>query len=143
MDVLFWGIMAVVFIVVEVMTVQLVSVWLAVGAFATMICSCFGDIPFWAELLVFVAVSAVCLAISMPIIMRKRNSGYIPTNSELDVGKKAVVAEEINPDTGTGRVTLSGVDWSAVSESGEVIPKDSIVTVSQVQGAKLIVRIQA
>jgi membrane protein implicated in regulation of membrane protease activity len=58
---------------------------------------------------------------------------------ELDVGKKAVVIEEINNSIGKGRVKLSGVDWKAVSDDDSVIAKDSIVTVQEVNGSKLIV----
>ena len=67
----------------------------------------------------------------------------VSTNAELDVGERAVVIEEINEDIGTGRVTLKGVDWSAIPASkGTVIPKDTIVTVEKVQGSKLIVAVK-
>jgi len=39
-----------------------------------------------------------------------------------------------------GRVTLGGVDWSAQPlDHEQIIPKGSIVTVEEVQGAKLVV----
>ena len=73
---------------------------------------------------------------------KHRKAKHVSTNAELDVGKNAVVIEEINKDNGTGRVTLNGVDWSAVSSDNSVIPKGSIVTVTQVQGAKLVVELK-
>ena len=77
----------------------------------------------------------------MPFIMRKRKKkGYIPTNSELEVGRTAKVIEEINADNGTGRVRVGGVDWSAVSADESVIPSDTVVTVTAVNGAKLTVK---
>lgn len=137
MNVLFWAVAVIVFVTVEILTVQLVSVWLAVGAFITMIVTYFTDIELIGQLMIFIISSAVLLALTFPLIRKFRSKGYIPTNSELNAGKQAVVIEEINTSSGTGRVTLSGVDWKAVSD--EVIPADSIVTVKAVDGAKLIV----
>lgn len=138
MNILIWATAVIVFVVLEIVTVQLVSVWLAVGAFVTMIATYFmKDLSFAVQLAVFIIVSAVLLAVTFPLMKKFRKKGYVPTNAELNAGKKAVVIEEINTRTGTGRVTLDGVDWKAVSD--EIIPAESIVTVKSVQGAKLIV----
>lgn len=140
MEILFWAVAVVVFVIVEIMTVQLVSVWLAVGAFATMLSAFFFDgLDFIGQLVVFMITSAVLVGITFPYVRRQRKKEYIPTNSELDRGRRAVVIEEIDSEKGTGRVTLNGVDWKAVSDC--VIPVDSIVTVASVQGAKLIVEL--
>lgn len=140
MDVLVWAILVVVFVIIEIATVQLVSIWLAAGALITMICSYFFDLTVLGQLGIFILSSAVFLALTMPYLKKRQQNGHISTNSELDIGKTAVVIEDIDPDNGTGRVTLSGVDWSAVSENGEAIPKNSTVIVTQVSGAKLTVR---
>jgi len=140
LDVLFWAIMVVIFVVMEIATVQLVSIWLAAGAMITMICAYFFELSTVQELVIFLITSAVFLAITLPVIRKKRqNRGYVSTNSDLDVGKTAVVIEDIDQDAGTGRVTLNGVDWSAVAADGKPIPKGSIVVVKEVQGAKLVV----
>ena len=69
-----------------------------------------------------------------------RSKKHIGTNIELDVGKSAVVIEDIDEEKGMGRVTLGGVDWSAQPlDHEQIIPKGSIVTVEEVQGAKLVV----
>jgi len=64
-----------------------------------------------------------------------------PTNSELNVGKSAVTIEEIDNARGTGRIKLDGVDWRAVSADNSVIAKDTVVTVTEVQSAKLVVTV--
>ena len=91
--------------------------------------------------LIFLLSSGLFLAISWPMLKKARNKGFVSTNADLDIGKKAVVIEEISQDAGTGRVTLNGVDWSAISADGSVIPKDSVVTVTEVNGAKLKVQL--
>ncbi|MDE5854093.1 MAG: NfeD family protein [Ruminococcus sp.] len=142
MDVLIWAILLVIFVIIEVITIQLVSIWLAAASFITMLCAFFFDISMLAQLGIFTLSSIIMLAVTMPFLRKNLNKGHIATNAELDVGKSAVVIEEINPAINTGRVSLNGVDWSAISENGRIIPKNSIVTVMEVKGAKLIVEIK-
>ena len=61
------------------------------------------------------------------------------TNYELDIGKTAVVTEDINNALSVGRVKLNGVNWDARSEDGMEISAGSIVTVKEISGSKLIV----
>ncbi|SEK59583.1 Membrane protein implicated in regulation of membrane protease activity [Ruminococcus sp. YRD2003] len=141
MDVIIWAILVIAFVIAEVATVQLVSVWFAAGALVTMILVFFFDIPIIGQVGIFIGSSALFLALTMPFIIAKRKKkGYIPTNSELEVGRVARVIEEINTDNGTGRVRVGGVDWSAVSADDSVIPADTVVTVTAVNGAKLTVK---
>ena len=141
MDVIIWAILVIAFVIAEVATVQLVSVWFAAGALVTMILVFFFDIPIIGQVGIFIGSSALFLALTMPYIIRKRKKkGYIPTNSELEIGRTARVIEEINADNGTGRVRVGGVDWSAVSADDAVIPDDTVVTVTAVNGAKLTVK---
>ncbi|MCR5599404.1 MAG: NfeD family protein [Ruminococcus sp.] len=141
MNVLIWAIAVVAFVIAEVATVQLVSIWLAAGAFVTMIVSYFYDIPAILQLGIFIISSTVFLLLSFPMLRSWRNNKFVATNSELDVGKHATVIETISSKKGTGRVTLNGVNWSAVPENeSETIPEGTIVIVVKVMGAKLIVK---
>lgn len=140
MDIIFWAIALVVFITIEIMTIQLVSIWLAASAFITMLVSYFIEgINFAGQLAIFSVISAILIAITFPLMKKYRKKEYTPTNSELEIGKHAIVIEEINRITGTGRVTLNGIDWKAVSDS--VIPVKSTVIVKAIDGAKLIVEL--
>lgn len=132
-----WAALFVVFVVVELGTFQLVSIWLAVGALAAMFMSIFG-LPFWSQLLVFALASVVLLVATRPIV-RKMLKDIKPTNAELDIGKNANVVEEIDNRHGKGRVCLNGVYWAARSYDNKVIPVDSVVKIMQIDGSKLIV----
>lgn len=135
--IIFWAAAFVFFLIVEAVTFQLVSVWLALGALVSMFCA-IGDLSFAIQLAVFVIVSAVALAATRPIVKKFYNQKQ-PTNSELDIGKSAVVIEKIDNSTLKGRVKLSGTDWAARSQTGDVIEAGETVTVTDVDGAKLIV----
>ena len=88
----------------------------------------------------FIVSSVLFLLVSLPFIKRRKQQIKVATNAELDVGKHATVIEVIDADKGTGRVTLNGVNWSAVPENeNEIIPEGTIVIVKKVMGAKLLV----
>lgn len=140
MSVIFWAILVIAFVILEIVTVQLVSIWLAAGSFVTMICTFLFDLKPFGQMTVFILSSAALLLITFPLIRSRRKKAHIATNADLDIGKTAAVIEKIDPTGNTGRVTLNGVDWCAVSENGETIPKDAIVTIVEISGAKLIVR---
>lgn len=136
-----WPALFIVLIIIEIETLQLVSVWFAAGALAsTIVVLCNG--PLWLQFTVFLVVSTALLIASRPIVKKALKMGTQPTNAELDIGKSATVIEDINNSASTGRVTLNGVDWAAVSKDGSKISKDSIVIVNAVEGAKLIVSLK-
>ncbi len=139
--VLFWAVLVVAFVIIEIYSVQLVSIWLAAGAFVTMLLVNFVDIPFWGQLAVFLVVSVVLIIATLPFVKEKRKIKHTPTNTDIDVGKSVPVIEDIDSVKGTGRITLNGVDWGAVSESGESISKGSTVTIVEVKGTKMVVKL--
>ena len=135
----FWGILCVVMVIAEIASMQLVSIWFAIGAIGAFIMA-LCDFGFTAQLAVFVLISVVLLLATRPLLKSLRVKRVTPTNADKDVGATAVVIEEVDPAHGTGRAKTNGVDWIAISENGEVLPADTIVIVSRVEGAKLIVR---
>jgi len=132
-----WAVFFVVFVIVEISTFDLVSIWLAVGSLGAMFMSIF-DLPLWSQLLVFIVASTILIIATRPIV-KKLLKEVKPTNSELDIGKTATVTEEINNKAGKGRVNLNGVFWAARTVDDEIIPEGTIVIVKEIDGAKLIV----
>ena len=136
---LFWGVIFVVMLIAEIASMQLVSIWFAVGAAGAFVAAMMG-LSFAAQLAIFVIVSVLLLLVTRPLLAKLRVKQQPRTNADLNIGETAVVIEGIDPSLGTGRARLGGVDWIAVSESGENIPVDTVVMVTRVDGAKLFVR---
>ncbi|WP_124099188.1 NfeD family protein [Ruminococcus sp. Marseille-P6503] len=133
-----WAIAFVFFIVVEIATASaLVSIWLAFGALIAMFFA-IADFGFIVQLTVFVIASVILLIATRPLVRKMQGEKY-HTNFELDIGKSAVVTERINNELGEGRVKLGGTNWAARSSDGSVIDEGAVVTVQEVDGAKLIV----
>ena len=141
MSVLFWACAVIAFVVAEIMTIQLVSIWFAAGSLVTLLFSYFYELTAIEQLGLFILSSSIFLLISLPLLRNRRNrKNAVATNAELDVGRHATVIEVINSDKGTGRVTLNGVNWSAVPENeNDIIPEGTVVIVKKVMGARLIV----
>lgn len=135
----YWLIASAVFLLVEIMTLGLTSIWFAGAAVVAAILALIG-IPFLIQMLIFVVVTCLLFALTRPIAKRYLNNKVQKTNTDALIGQRAIVKETINNMESRGRVQLNGQDWTARSiEAGEIIPAGSEVTVRKIQGVKLIV----
>ncbi len=133
-----WGAVLAIMLIAELSTLQLVSIWFAAGAAAAFI-TAFFDGAVWLQMTLFVLVSILLLVFTRPLLKKFTVGKTAPTNSELEIGKIAIVIEEINDLTDSGRVKTGGVDWKAVSADGSVIPKGTTVRIKDLKGTKLYV----
>ena len=93
MTFLFWAAAIVVFAIAEAATTALVSIWFAVGAAAAMVASIF-TASLGAQCAVFAVVSAVTLAVMLPLLAKRRTMRQPPiTNgSPLTIGSRGISA---------------------------------------------------
>lgn len=124
---------------VEAATVQLVTVWFAVGGVAGLIAYAAG-LEIWLQILIFALVSAVALAVTRPLVKKFTNGRKMPTNADRYIGEKAVVTEKIENDLSKGAVKIGGLEWTARSVDSKTAEVGEQVTVEAIEGAKLIVR---
>ena len=120
--------------------VQLVSIWFAIGGAAACVTSLITD-NVVIQAAVFVAVSAIALAVTRPLVKKMKQRGAEPTNADRYIGKTAVVVTAIDNQNAEGMVKVDNQKWTARSESGEHIPEGATVTVTAIEGVKLIVSI--
>ncbi len=132
-----WGTVMVVTIVAEIATTQMISIWFSCASLVSLVLACF-NAPRWAQFCVFVAMTALLLILTRPIV-KKLKKQYVRTNADMNIGKTAIVTETIHNELSQGRATIGGVSWKAVSADGNVIEKDETVTIQDIEGAKLIV----
>lgn len=134
-----WLGILVLMIIFEAVTTQLVSVWFALGALAAFLTTLAGVENVWVQVIVFVAVSAVALAVTRPILKRVIQRKTEPTNADMVLGKTGVVTESIDNLADTGYVKVGGAVWTARSADDSMIGKDEKVTVQEIRGVKLLV----
>ena len=134
-----WLVIAVVLGIFEAATVALVSIWFAIGAVAAMVPAYF-KAPFWVQILVFILVSALCFVFTRPFFKKIIRVNKQPTNVDRLVGQEGVATDDIENIECRGKVFISGLTWSARSETGELIPQGAVVTVKKIEGATLVVK---
>lgn len=137
-----WLIILVVLALAEAATINLVSIWFAAGALAALLISLFSQ-NFWIQLVIFIIISALCLALVRPLAQKKFTPHLRPTNLDLLMGKDAVVTEDIDNLNATGQVKVGGQIWTARSETETPILAGTIVEVLRIEGVKIIVRTKA
>ena len=132
-----WIALAIVFAVIEALTLQVVTIWFAVGSLGAIIANVVNASP-----LVLVALSILTLVIARPYLKKFTKTKVQPTNADVCIGKQAIVTEEINNTLSTGQAKIQGVIWTARStEDNTVIPEGATVTVKAIEGVKLIVAV--
>ena len=133
-----WLVAMVLLLAVEIATVNLTTIWFALGALAALISSLFGA-PLWLQCVSFLVLSIATLVITKPLVKKYVNSKTQPTNADMVIGKTCVVMEPIDNVRGTGSVTVGGKTWTARSETGDVFAPGERVTAVRIEGVKLIV----
>lgn len=137
----FWLVLLIVAIGVEVYSMGLTSIWFAGGALVAILAVIL-HAPLFLQVILFFLVSMVLLIFTRPVAVRYFNKDRVKTNVESMVGRQAVVTGEIDNLQGIGQVTVSGQEWSARSmEEGLRIPVGSVVNVVSISGVKLMVRL--
>lgn len=137
MSALYWLTAMIVFLLLEAVTVTIVSLWFAVGALAAIVVNLCGG-PVWLQVTVFAVVSVVMLAALRPIAkawLRPKAR----TNVDSVIGTEGYVIEPIDNIAATGRVKLGSMDWTARSADGAVIPAGALVRVKRIEGVKAFV----
>lgn len=139
-----WGGICIAFILLEMATVSLVSVWFAAGAFVDVILTLlFPGTELWLQVVVFLAVSVAVLLATRPLVKKwKKKSDEAKTNFDRIIGMSGVVQEPIDNLKQTGYVSVDGKEWMARTEDGAVIEQGALVRILKIEGAKIIVERQ-
>lgn len=131
-----WLILFVILLVIELFTVNLVSIWFAVGALAAGLVSYFMD-NMMIQIAVFIIVSAISLLLTNKFVEKLRNGKIVPTNLDRVIGKIGIVTEEITK-LEPGEVKVDGKRWSAISTKKIKVGRK--VEILSIDGVKLHVK---
>ena len=130
---LFWLVLFVILALFELATVNLVSIWFAIGAIIATFVSLVTD-NIMIHLAVFTITSILLLLLTKPFVKKIKRKDVVPTNLDRVIGKIGVVTEKIEKD-GIGEVKVLGKRWSAYSD--KEIKENCKVKVLSINGVKL------
>lgn len=139
MTVLYWLIAAAVFLILEILTMGLTTVWFVGGSLVGALLAAL-HLPLGVQVAAFVVVSILLLILTRPLAKKYLNSRTVKTNVDSLVGKTCIVTEDIDNLRAEGQVTIMGQVWTARSVQDDMIlKKDTKVRVKAISGVKLIV----
>lgn len=140
---MFWiwiwlGVLAV-SLIVEFITMELVSVWISIGSIVALILACL-KVGYEIQIIacVLVSVASILLLRKVALKFLSKSKEKTETNMDTIIGTKVKLLTEINPDT-MGTVKVNGIVYSAKTETDETIKKDEYVKIIKIEGNKLIV----
>ena len=140
MQTVYWLVIFIVLLIIEIITMGLTTIWFALGALAAFLAGVFG-FGTAVQVGVFLVVSIILLVLTRPIAVKYFNKDRTKTNAESLIGQHGLVLEEVDTLKSTGRVEVNGQEWSAKTEEPSgVIAKNTVVTIEGIQGVKLIIK---
>ena len=132
-----WTIIIAAALLVEFFTMQMVSIWFAVGGVFGLVLSLIGGIGLEVQIIVSAVVALISIVFLRKFALKFLHKSADKNDAGTLVGKTAEVVEEIAPEK-AGAVKLNGVLWTATSEENLAI--GAKVKIIDVLGNKLKVK---
>ena len=135
MDWIFWLILVIVLAIIELATVNLLTIWFCISGLVALFLS------FYIDNVAIVSTIFAVLGIFLLFTTRPILKAYLPTQKKVKkveklIGRIGVVTKDIRPDM-EGEVKVSNRKYIAISD--KKIPKDTEIEVINTDGLKLVV----
>jgi membrane protein implicated in regulation of membrane protease activity len=137
----FWVIVALIFAVVEVLTVAFFAVFVTIGALGAAVASLLGFNGL-VQAVVLGVIGIAGIFVARPYLVDRLHIGRPSLRSGADsmVGQQAVLTEPILGVGQPGHLKLAGELWPAVTDDGSPVPANTLVVVTALRSTVLIVR---
>lgn len=124
-------------LIVEFITVELVSVWFAIGGFVSLILAIFG-LEWYITVPAFIVVSAVSMLFLRRLAIDRFNKKGIRTNAETAIGKEFFL--KYDEEEGVFTIKVNGITYGVKSETDGELKDGGKVLVTGLEGNKYIVK---
>ena len=138
MNSIWWLIVFLVLLLLEIISLGLTTIWFALGALAAFIATLAGAGTI-IQFIVFIAVSFATLLLTRPIVVKYFNKDLTKTNVEAVAGRKVTVTKSMTSGS-FGEAVLDGETWMACSEDGTSIKEGEQAEVVRVECVKLVLK---
>ncbi|MBQ7817136.1 MAG: NfeD family protein [Oscillospiraceae bacterium] len=130
-----WLALTVVFVIIEVATTDISSIWFAAGALVSTVVAWLMPQQIMLQAIIFAVVTVVTMYLTKPILT-KYLTKETPTNMDMYIGKNAEVISAIAPDK-AGRAKIGGLTWQAKADCA--IEKGEMCKIVKIEGVSLVV----
>ncbi|MGA2298783.1 MAG: NfeD family protein [FCB group bacterium] len=143
MNSLWWFILGLILCVLEIIIPGFVLLWFGIGALVVAGLDFLGVHNLFLQVIIFAVLSIALTALSRTIFknffIRTSPGKRLKTNADALLDKEGVVTTTINNGLSQGRIYVEGQDWSARSESNELLEEGTKVKIVRYEGARLFV----
>jgi len=136
-----WLSVFVIAVITEAATAEITGIFLCLGSLVSLILSLIPGVPFWAEIIVFVALTVLSFIFLRPVFKKLfKKTGNKDTNVDGLIGTKCLVIKSYK-QYDFGEVRVAGATWSIHNiNNEEEIPLNAQVEIVGIDGNKLIVK---
>lgn len=127
-----WLLLVIILSVVEIITVNLVSIWFVISGIVAMIASLFTN-NIVIQISIFVILGLIFMILTRKIV-KKIVPEKVKTNLDRIIGMQGIVITKIGKNK-PGEVKVDGKIWTATSN--ETINQDEIVKILEINSTKL------
>ena len=135
-----WLVLILIFVIVEMLTVDFVFLMLAIGSLGGLVSGLLGA-PWWVQLIIAAVLSVLLLFTIRPPLLRVLKRGGDPAKTLVDalIGMSGTVVSTVTPAGGQVKLAV-GETWTARTAPGtpDVVPGQHVTVVS-IEGATAVV----
>ena len=133
----FWIILAIIFLIGELLSRGFYLLSIGLGAIAAAILN-YLQFSITLQIIAFILITVIFILISRPLYKKlDKNTVDKKANTERLIGLKAKVTEDIDSHK-IGNINVNGEVWKAISD--EKISKGETVEITEIEGVKLKVK---
>lgn len=125
-------------LIIEGATWGLTTIWAAIAALPMIFIARTG-LKFQWQVLIFVTLTLILLISTRPFAIKKLKNGKEKTNVNTMVGEEVLITKEISEFQKGEAKAKNGIIWSAKSSGNNLIKKNSICIIKEVQGNTIVV----
>lgn len=133
-----WLGITIIAIIIEVITIDLVSVWFAAGSIIALIANLLG-INEAIQIALFIITTVVCVITVRPLAKKYMRGNIERTNFDRVIGKHGLITKTITADN-KGEVKVMSTLWLASSIDNTTINEGEYCEILAVEGAHLVVK---
>lgn len=136
MMMIFWVVVAFGALAIDIATSSFMFLWFAIGAIAAIVALVF-NAPIGVQIVIFVAVSAVFMAVGYPIVKKtiKKTVKKTLTMEEAYIGREFTIEKDIDA---RANIKFEGIYWT-VKNVGVPLKEGDRVQIIGIEGNKLLI----
>lgn len=131
-----WIIILIMSLGIEALTMNLVTVWIALGALVALLSSILIK-SVAIQTIIFIVTTLLTLIFTRKFVVNVLKIESVKTNLDSVIGQVGIVTSDINEDK-PGRIKVAGKIWTAVSSNSISIGEK--VDILAIEGVKLVVK---